>query len=514
VNIAQTLQIAARAYPERPAISLGDETRLNYRDFGGRTARLAGALRGALGLQAGERVALVMMNGPEYLEILFAVWHAGLIAVPMNARLHAREHVFMIGDCGAKLVFVSTELAHDLAREVAASDLGPRFLVPGEADYRRLLANEPGALADVAADTPAWLFYTSGTTGRPKGAILSHRNLLFMALAYHADVDYLDERDCLLHLAAQSHASGLFALSFIPRGANQVLLASGGFDPSELAALIAHYERVTFFVPPTGLRRITAAPALGKAPLDHVRTILCGAAPVYAGDLKAALARFGPCVWNGYGQGESPCTITAMSKAMVWDARDDETKLNSVGIARTGVTVSVCDEAGRALPLGEIGEIVVRGDVVMQGYWRNETASQAALAPWGLRTGDLGCFDEAGYLTLKDRAKDLIISGGSNIYPREIEEVLLAHPGVAEVAVVGVADAEWGERPLAFVVRREGVRPLVDAAALEQLMLANLARFKRPKAYRFVMELPKNAYGKVLKRELKATAETAGKAVD
>jgi long-chain acyl-CoA synthetase len=243
---------------------------------------------------------------------------------------------------------------------------------------------------------------------------------------------------------------------------------------------------------------------MARLKLDHLKTILCGAAPVYAADLKAALARFGPRVWNGYGQGESPCTITAMSKAMVAEAAaaGDDARLISVGIARTGVEVHVCDELGNALPAGEIGEVVVRGDVVMQGYLDNEIATRAAFGPLGLRTGDLATLSDTGYVTLKDRAKDMIISGGINIYPREIEEVLLEHPNVAEVAVVGEPDSEWGERVVAFVVCR--TTGAADAAELDRLCLARIARFKRPKAYRLIEALPKNAYGKVLKTELKA----------
>ncbi len=242
---------------------------------------------------------------------------------------------------------------------------------------------------------------------------------------------------------------------------------------------------------------------MADAPLDHIKTILCGAAPVYADDLKQALARFGHCIWNGYGQGESPCTITAMSKSMLAAAAEsgDDERLISVGIARSGVEVTLRDDAGALLPAGEVGEVTVRGDVVMQGYWRDPAASAAALRPEGLRTGDLGSFDAAGYLSLKDRATDMIISGGINIYPREVEEVLLSSAEVAEVAVVGAPDAEWGERVTAFIVAKDP--QTVDEAALDALCLEHIARFKRPRAYRMLAQLPKNSYGKVLKTELR-----------
>jgi len=508
MNIALFLANAARSHAAQPAISTGDALYCSYGDLGKRVAKLAGGLQAQKIFMPGDRIGLAMGNCPQYLEILFAVWHAGYCAVPMNARLHGRELAYMLEHCGAKFCFASADITEDLTTHCEGVSELERIVVTGGADYDRLVQSEPVEMASAAAETPAWLFYTSGTTGRPKAAILSHRNLAVMALGYLADVDFLDETDCLIHLAAQSHASGLFALSHIPRASHQIVPASGGFDIGELATLIEKNRNISFFVPPTLLRRLSASEAMAAAPLDHIKTILCGAAPVYTDDLKQALALFGPRIWNGYGQGESPCTITAMSKTMLAAAADssNDERLISVGIARTGVEVSLRDDAGDLVTPGEIGEVTVRGDVVMQGYWRNSAASAAALTPAGLRTGDLGAFDEAGYLSLKDRATDMIISGGINIYPREVEEVLLSSGEVAEVAVVGAPDAEWGERVTAFIVAK-GPDP-VDETALDLLCLAQIARFKRPRAYHVLAALPKNSYGKVLKTELRRSLES------
>ncbi len=508
MNIAIFLANAARSHAARPAISAGDTLYCSYGGLGQRVAKLAGGLQAQPYLQPGDRIGLAMGNCPQYLEILFAIWHAGFCAVPMNACLHGRELAYMLEHCGAKCCFVSADIAEGLAAHFAdISDLA-QLIVTGDKDYDRLTEAEPAEMTSVAPETPAWLFYTSGTTGKPKAAVLSHRNLAVMALGYLADVDFLDETDCLIHLAAQSHASGLFALSHIPRASHQIVPASGGFDIGELAALIENNRNISFFVPPTLLRRLSAVDAFASLPLDHIKTILCGAAPVYADDLKHALARFGPCIWSGYGQGESPCTITAMSKSMLAAAAEsgNDERLVSVGIARTGVEVTLRDDAGSLVEPGEVGEVTVRGDVVMQGYWQNSEASAAALSAQGLRTGDLGTFDEAGYLSLKDRATDMIISGGINIYPREVEEVLLSSPEIAEVAVVGAPDAEWGERVTAFIVAK-GARP-VDEAALDSLCLEQIARFKRPRAYHLLAELPKNSYGKVLKIELRRSLQS------
>jgi long-chain acyl-CoA synthetase len=261
------------------------------------------------------------------------------------------------------------------------------------------------------------------------------------------------------------------------------------------------------------LQRLIASPALARAPRELLKSIVCGGAPLYVADAKAAFAALGPRLVQIYGQGESPMTITAMNRALVADAiaRGDDARLGSVGIAQTGMEVRVAD-ADKPLPPGVAGEVLVRGPAVMQGYWRNPEASRTALAHGWLHTGDVGSLDAAGFLTLKDRSKDLIISGGVNIYPREVEEVLLLHPDLVEAAVVGRAHSEWGEEVVAFVVARPGAGGGEAAAhaleaTLDQLCLEHIARFKRPKAYVFVPELPKNNTGKVLKTLLRERLE-------
>jgi acyl-CoA synthetase (AMP-forming)/AMP-acid ligase II len=243
-----------------------------------------------------------------------------------------------------------------------------------------------------------------------------------------------------------------------------------------------------------------AAETSGRSP-SGLRTIVYGGGPMYVEELRKSLAVFGQVFVQIYGQGESPMTITWLPRAD--HERDDPAILGSVGMARTGVEVRVVDESGRDLPPGETGEIVCRGDVVMGGYWRNPQGTADALRDGWLWTGDMGSLDERGYLTLRDRSKDVVISGGSNIYPREVEEVLLTHPGVAEVCVVGQRDEEWGEVVVAFVVAAPGAA--VSAQELDAHCVERIARFKRPKRYVFTQALPKNSYGKVLKRELRET---------
>jgi acyl-CoA synthetase (AMP-forming)/AMP-acid ligase II len=375
--------------------------------------------------------------------------------------------------------------------------------VLGSKEYEALLEAAPLACQDVAPGDPAWLFYTSGTTGRPKGATLTHHNLLQMSLRNYADIDHVGPEDCILHVAPLSHASGLFALFHVGKASNQVIPESRGFREDELAGLVDHYRNCLLFLAPTMLNRFAAHPATARMRTENLKTLIYGGAPMYLEDLKRALARLGPCLWQGYGQGETPNTICYLSKH--WHARTDhpryDTILSTVGIPRTGIQVRVVDDHDRELPAGEIGEVIVRSEVTMSGYWGNPEASAKALKGGWLHTGDLGAFDEHGFLALKDRSKDVIISGGSNIYPREVEEVLLLHEGVMEASVIGRPSKDWGEEVVAFVVKKSGAA--VKEQELEALCLDNIARFKRPKAYFFIDALPKSNYGKILKTDLR-----------
>ncbi len=498
MNTACHLFDVARRFPERPAIT-GEMGTTSYAALAERTARLAGALREALGGGAGECVALYMENVAEFYEVLFATWTAGMCAVPINAKLHPKEVGYILERSRARLVFSTPDLAAPLA---ADREMEPRVVVIGGGRYRALLRADPIAPRDLPASEPAWLFFTSGTTGRPKGAILSHRTLLFMSQAYYADIDFVDERDTKIHAAPLSHASGLYGLPHLFKGAHHVI-PGGSFDPVTLFDLIARHPNATLFAAPTMLTRLVHSDAARRADLRNLKTIYYGGGPMYLADLKRALSLFGPRLYQVYGQGESPMTISGLSKRLhgATDHPRYEALLASCGYARTGVQVKVVDAEGVELPHGEAGEVVTRSDCTMQGYLHDPEATAESLRDGWLHTGDLGAMDADGLLTLRDRSKDMIISGGSNIYPREIEEVLLRHPDVVEASVVGRAHTDWGEEVVAFVVARPGAS--LTSAALDALCLENVARFKRPRAYRFLEALPKNAYGKILKTELR-----------
>jgi acyl-CoA synthetase (AMP-forming)/AMP-acid ligase II len=503
MNLAAWVERNGRRFRGAPALAEGERVHATWDVLAARTAALAAGLRDRLGLVPGDRVAIVMRNRPEYLELQYAAWHAGLVAVPVNARLHRDEIAFVLDHSGARVVVTDEEHAEDVGplRDTVAT-LETVVLAPGP-EWDRLAGAEAVPVVDRAPDDPAWLFYTSGTTGRPKGATLTHRNLLMASLSYFADLDPVSPRDSVLLAAPLSHGAGLYGLPHVARGAVSVVPASGALDGEELVALCERWPGLSFFAAPTMVRRLAGDPALAGEELPGLKTIVYGGAPMYLADLEHALDAFGPRLAQIYGQGETPMTITALSAAD-HEGRDQagwRERVQSVGFPRTDVEVRVVDAEDHPLPAGEVGEVLVRGEVVMTGYWRQPEETAQTLRGGWLHTGDLGSFDDAGFLTLRDRSKDLIISGGMNIYPREVEEALLAHPGVEAVAVVGREDPEWGEAVVAFVVAADATEPPLEE--LDRACTDRIARYKRPKDYRFVDALPTNNYGKVVKRELR-----------
>jgi long-chain acyl-CoA synthetase len=505
MNLAAWVERHGRRRADEPALAAGERVHADWGAFAGRVAGAAAGLRDDFGLSPGDRVGIVMRNRPEYLEALFAIWHAGLVAVPVNARLHRDETAYILEHSGTAVVVTDIEHSGHVESLVGtvASLRALVVVAPGER-WHRLTASSPASLVDRRPEDPAWLFYTSGTTGRPKGATLTHRNLLMASLSYFADIDQVVPQDSFLHAAPLSHGSGLYGLPHVARGAVSVVPESGGVDGDEIAAIVQRWPGMSFFAAPTMVKRLAGARAVAAADLSHLKTIIYGGAPMYLADLEEALAIFGPRLDQIYGQGETPMTITALSKADHADQNHPRwrERLQSVGFPRTDVEVRVVDGDDRELPTGEIGEVVVRGDVVMAGYWRQPEATAEALRGGWLHTGDVGSFDADGYLTLRDRSKDLIISGGMNIYPREVEEVLLRNPGVRDVSVVGRPDADWGEVVVAFVVAADVAAP-PSVEDLDRTCLDHIARYKRPREYRYVDALPINNYGKVLKRELR-----------
>ena len=508
MNQAIVLAQVARSFGSYPAVALGETVLCDYRGFAARVSRFAAGLR-ALGLNPADRVALVMKNCPEYFQAMYGIWHAGMAAVPVNAKLHAKEHAYILAHSGSRAAIASPALGETIEAIRDETPALEHVIATGSDAYDRLLDAAPMAAAETKPTDLAWLFYTSGTTGRPKGAMLSHRNLMAAVMNYFADVDIILPGECMIHSAPMSHGSGLYGLPHVARAACTVVPESGGFDVAETLRLIERWPGASFFFAPTMVTRLVNAPEIERADLSNLKTIVYGGAPMYLEDVKRALDVLGPKLVEIYGQGEAPMTITGLPKHIYLDREHPrwEARIGSTGFPRTDVEVAVVDEHGTPLPVGEPGEVICRGDVVMSGYWNNPEATAASIRNGWLWTGDVGAFDEDGFLTLKDRSKDVIISGGTNIYPREVEEVLLRHPAVLECAVIGRPHPDWGEEIIAFV--RPRPEHNVSQEELDTLCLENIARFKRPKEYRMVEDLPKNNYGKILKTELRTWAETA-----
>jgi acyl-CoA synthetase (AMP-forming)/AMP-acid ligase II len=448
-----------------------------------------------------------MKNCLEYVVAMIGCFRAGLVAVPINARLHASELAFIASDSGASALLYG----FDTRATIEACDLPPAFLMRPGVDgpglsFEELLAagGEELADADVEPTDLAWLFYTSGTTGRPKGAMLSHRNLERMVMGCLADICSFRVTDRVLHVAPLSHGSGLYLLPSLARGAENILFKGARFEADDVLTCIAD-DRVSViaFLAPTMIVRLLHAST--EIDTSSLRCVIYGGGPIHIEHALAAVDRFGSVFVQIYGQGEAPMTISYLTADE--HSTQEREVLASAGIPRTDVEVAIVDNFDREVPVGEAGEVVVRGDVVMSGYWRNATATKRALKGGWLHTGDIGLFDKHGRLHLLDRKDDMIITGGSNVYPREVEDILLLHHGVREAAVFGVRDPLWGESVIAAVV------PFPDCTLNQDDLIehcrTHMASFKKPRRIQIVDELPKNAYGKIMRKNLRAMLEPA-----
>jgi len=500
MNIAQWLYASALTHPHAPALFLGTQHWANYQTFAKQASQLGHWLQQQHKIQQGDRVAIYAPNCVEYLSILYGCWWIGAVTVPVNPMLHPQEAAWIADNAQATLIFT------DSGTRFTADQLPASCQELAIRDTITTLAANGDTLTppqQLEPDALAWLFYTSGTTGRPKGVMLSHANLMAMALCYGTDVDKVESHHATVYAAPMSHGAGLYNFMYVRAAARHIIPESSRFNSGEILDLAKHHRHVSLFAAPTMCKRLVNTAQEAGVTGEGFHTIVLGGGPMYSADLREAMETLGPCFAQIYGQGESPMTITAISATTLnerehpnWQAR-----LESVGTAQSCMQIRVVDQNLNDLPAGSHGEVLAKGPAVMLGYWRNPEATADTLVNGWLRTGDIGFINEEGYLTLTDRAKDVVISGGSNVYPREVEEVLISHPEIFEAAVVGAPSEEWGEEVVAFIVCQSNTT--LNPQTLDAWCLSQMASYKKPKRYFFVDELKKNSYGKILKTELR-----------
>jgi acyl-CoA synthetase (AMP-forming)/AMP-acid ligase II len=491
----------ARRTPDRVAVlHAGD--RLSYAQVHDRVTRLAHGLRG-LGVGRGDRVGYLGPNHPAFLETLFAAGTLGAIGVPLNTRLAVPELTRHLADSGAEvLIYGAGQGRAAAALRAAVPGLREVIALAGPADgergYAGLMAGGPDTGIDepVGLDDPFLIMYTSGTTGGAKGATLSHGNVTWNALNVVVDADFRQDEVALV-VAPLFHTAALNMLCLPTLLKGGAVLIEPGFEPGRALELIEADRVTSLFGVPAVYDAMAAHPRWPDADLSSLRMLLCGGAPVPEATIRGYTSR-GLTFIQGYGMTE------ASPGALLLDAAHVESKAGSAGVPHFFTDVQVVREDLSPAPPGETGEIVVAGPNVMQGYWGQPGATEKALADgtW-LRSGDAGTTDADGYVFVVDRIKDMIISGGENIYPAEVENVLREHPAVADCGVIGVPDARWGEAGRAVVVLRPGAQ--VTEADLLAFLDGRIARYKIPKSVRFTGELPRTGTGKILKKRLRET---------
>lgn len=509
MNVGLLLSTSARKYPHRPAI-IFEEERWCFKDLDSRCGQLAGAMQKA-GLQKGDRVGILFYNSRYFVEVYFAAVKIGLIATPINFRLAGPEIAYILNDAKPGILFYGPEFETTLTNLHEQLEVPPLLVSPRPErtatalDYEAFRAQGDCAAPalDVCEDDPCQLMYTSGTTGKPKGAILTHRNVLwnlFNTILIREDRS--GERALIVgplyHTAAlNNHLTIQVAL-----GGTSIIIRK--FEPESLLKTIAKEQATIISGAPALYHMLLQHPRAGDYDTRSINKCTAGSDKMPM-TLKKRLLDFFPNIkgiYDIYG-----CTEASPSIAIL-RAEDSLRTEGSVGKAAPFVDVRLIDENGRDLPAGEVGELICSGPNVMQGYFRNPAGTRETIRNGWLHTGDLARSDDEGFIYIVDRKKDMIVSGGENIYPRELEEVLLCHAAIAEVAVIGVADPVWGESVKAFVVCEENAR--IDAQEVINFCRQHLAGYKKPKSVVFVSELPRNAVGKVLKRVLKQNSDPAG----
>ena len=511
MNTTELLSITAMIVPDRHAIVFDDQ-RITFGELGERVNRLANGLAD-LGVGAGDRVAVMQVNCNEHIESYFATAKLDAIFVPINFRARAEELSFMLNDSGVKAIILGQRY-QDMLRQVKPelTTLEHQITLEAPADdfvyYEDLIANASDDERFPTADGEdvTIIMFTAGTTGTPKGVMLSHNSFSSYILANVEPVD-MDVAEKNILTVPLHHIAGVQAVMAAIYG-GRTLVLQRQFDEEGWMKLVQDEQVNRAMMVPTMLKRLMDQPSFGSYDLSSLRVITYGAAPMPLEVIKKAIAEFPNTRFiNAFGQTETASTIT-MLPPDAHEIREGDPdydaklkRLGSIGKPLPDVEVRIVDEDGNDVPLGENGEIVARGERLMKGYWNREEATKETLRGGWLYTGDLGYWDDEGYIFLSGRAKDFLKRGGEMIAPEEVEQIIMSHPAVDEAAIIGVPDIEWGERVRAIVVRKPGMELTMEEVV--EHCRPRMAGFKRPEDVIFIDELPRNPMGKVLKRVLR-----------
>jgi len=513
MNLAHMLTQNARRHASRVGFVWGEKS-WTWREIDAEVSALAAALA-ARGIVKGDRILVHSKNCAEMFWSMFAAFRLGAVWVPTNFRLMPDEVAYLATASGAKAFLCDGDFP-----DHAAAVSGPAFTwrigeggAFGERSVSAAIAAQIGAVVENAAvdyDDPCWFFFTSGTTGRSKAAVLTHGQMSFVVTNHLADLTPgITEQDASLVVAPLSHGAGVHQLMQAARGAKTVLLPTERFDITEAYRLIQAHRVTNLFTVPTILKMMVEHPAVEKFDHSSLCHVIYAGAPMYREDQKKALRRLGKVIVQYFGLGEVTGNITVLPAALHEEDDTAQARIGTCGFERTGMQVSIQDDNGRELKPFETGEICVIGPAVFAGYYDNPDANAKAFRDGWFRTGDLGHMDEEGFIYITGRASDMYISGGSNIYPREIEEKILTHPAVGEVAVLGVPDPVWGEVGVAVCVAREGVKAATEAE-MAAFLAPKVPRYKMPKRFFFWDALPKSGYGKIPKRLVRDELQARG----
>lgn len=518
-NLAHALRQNARRFPERPGFVWADKS-WTWAEIERETNALAAALQ-ARGLGKGDRLLVHSKNTAQMFFSLFAAFKLGAIWAPSNFRLMPDEAIYLAQFSGAKGFLCHGDFPeHAEAVRAHAPELEfvwrldeqARATHFGEANVsERMNAHRGAIVPDVAVerDDPCWYFFTSGTTGRSKAAVLTHGQMAFVTTNHLCDLlPGADENSASLVVAPLSHGAGVHQLNLVARGAATILMPTEKLEIEEAWRLVEKHRVTNIFTVPTILKMLVEHPAVDRFDHSSLRAVIYAGAPMYREDQKYALKKLGKVITQYFGLGEVTGNITVLPPHLHDPEDTPATKFGTCGFERTGMQVSIQNESGDELQPFETGDICVIGPAVFAGYYNNPQANAKAFRNGWFVTGDLGHMDEQGFVYITGRASDMYISGGSNIYPRELEEKILTHPAIVEVAVLGVPDKLWGEVGVAVCVTRDGAT--IEEAELADFLAPKIPRYKMPKRFVFWDALPKSGYGKVPKRMVRDELEARG----